>query len=50
MDYKFITLRERPEIKNNAAKWFSSKWGVPEEAYLECMENYYFVKTKFCIK
>ena len=36
----FITLRERPELKDAAAAWFHSKWGVPEEAYLECMESY----------
>ncbi len=36
----FITLRERPEMKNTAARWFHSKWGVPEEAYLECMSEY----------
>ena len=38
-EYRFISLRERPELKGNAAKWFSSKWGVPEEAYLEFL-NY----------
>ena len=38
--YSFITLRERPELKNTAAEWFSAKWGVPKEAYLECMNAY----------
>ena len=38
--YKYITLREQPEIKDRAAEWFNSKWGVPKEAYLECMEEY----------
>lgn len=38
--YKYITLRERPEIKNKAAQWFHEKWGVPAEAYLECMDSY----------
>ena len=37
---KYITLRERPELMDAAASWFNSKWGVPEEAYLECMEDY----------
>ena len=36
-EYKYITLRERPELKDVAASWFNSKWGVPKEAYLECM-------------
>ena len=36
----YITLRERPELMETAAGWFHSKWGVPEEAYRECMEAY----------
>ena len=46
-DYKIITLREQPEIKDDAAQWFSSKWGVPKEAYLECMEDYLSEKTEY---
>ena len=46
-DYKIITLREQPEIKNAAAQWFSSKWRVPKEAYLECMEDYLSGKTEY---
>ena len=38
--YSFFTLRERPELKDAAAEWFSAKWGVPKEAYLECMHAY----------
>ena len=37
---KYCTLREVPELKTSAAAWFSSKWGVPTEAYLECMDSY----------
>ena len=37
---KYCTLREVPELKMCAAAWFSSKWGVPTEAYLECMDSY----------
>ena len=39
-EYKRITLRQKPEIKDIAASWFHSKWGVPKEAYLECMDSY----------
>ena len=39
-EFKYITLREQPELLNMAAEWFHSKWGVPKEAYLECMEAY----------
>ena len=34
----YVTLRQRPELKEKAAAWFSGKWGVPEEAYLACMD------------
>ena len=37
---KYCTLREVPELKMSAAAWFSSKLGVPTEAYLECMDSY----------
>ena len=36
----FIALREKPDLMDEAAAWFNSKWGVPKEAYLECMEAY----------
>ena len=39
-EFQCITLRENPELMNDAAEWFHSKWGVPTEAYLECMEAY----------
>ena len=39
-EFQYITLREKPELMNMAAEWFHSKWGVPVEAYLECMEAY----------
>ena len=44
---RFFTLRERPELKEKAAAWFSGKWGVPEEAYLECMEAYLSGETEY---
>lgn len=44
---RYITLRERPDLKPAAAKWFNSKWGAPEEAYLECMDNYLSGKTEY---
>ena len=39
-NFKYITLREAPMLLDTAASWFNSKWGVPKEAYLECMESY----------
>lgn len=43
----FITLRERPELKDAAAAWFNAKWGVPKEAYLECMNAYLGKETEY---
>ncbi len=39
-EYRYIALREEPQLKNRAAEWFHSKWGVPTEAYLACMDEY----------
>ena len=35
-----VALRDRPELLDRAATWFHDKWGVPREAYLECMSAY----------
>lgn len=45
-NYTYITLRQRPELMDTAASWFHSKWGVPKEAYLECMEAYLSGQTE----
>ena len=45
--FKYIKLREMPELKESAAEWFHSKWGVPMEAYLECIEDYLDNKTEY---
>ncbi|MBQ9609643.1 MAG: GNAT family N-acetyltransferase [Lachnospiraceae bacterium] len=45
--YRYINLREMPELKTEAAKWFHNKWGVPQEAYLECIENYLNNETEY---
>ena len=39
-EYQYIDLRKKPELSDSAASWFHSKWGVPKEAYLECMTSY----------
>ncbi len=43
---RFITLREHPELEGAAAAWFHARWGVPEEAYLACMDAYLSHKTE----
>lgn len=45
-ELKYITLREKPELMDLAAQWFNSKWGVPKEAYLECMQSYLSCETE----
>ena len=45
--YEYITLRQRPELKDTAANWFHEKWGVPTEAYLECMNDYLDNTTEY---
>ena len=37
-EYTYVTLRQKPELKEKAAAWFHDKWKVPQEAYLECMK------------
>ena len=46
-NYRYMTLREAPELKVAAAEWFHDKWGVPTEAYLECMEAYLGGETEY---
>ena len=43
---QYITLREKPELMNTAAEWFHSNWGLPKEAYLECMQAYLSGETE----
>lgn len=42
----YITLREKPALMDTAAAWFNSKWGVPKEAYLDCMQAYLSGETE----
>ena len=46
-EYKYITLMEKPELREEAASGFNSKWGVPKEAYLECMDAYLNNETDY---
>ena len=46
-EYAFVSLRERSELLDCAAEWFHEKWGVPQEAYLECMTAYLNDETEY---
>ena len=43
---RYITLREEPYLMEPAARWFHSKWHVPVEAYVACMEEYLSGETE----
>lgn len=47
MEKRFITLRQQPELIDRAAEWFHEKWGVPKEAYYECMKDYLDKHTEY---
>lgn len=44
---EYLTLRQRPALKAQAAAWFHQKWGVPEQAYLDCMTDYLAQNTEY---
>ena len=44
---RLLSLRQRPELKERAADWFHSKWGVPAEAYLACMDAFLAHETEY---
>jgi GNAT superfamily N-acetyltransferase len=46
-EYTYITLREKSQLMDKAAEWFHEKWGVPKEAYIECMEKYLNNETEY---
>lgn len=46
-NYKYINLAEKSSIKDEAANWFHSKWNIPKEAYLECMNAYLKGETNY---
>ncbi len=53
-ELRFVRLTEKPFLKEQAAEWFHEKWGIPTQAYLDCMEECILGKTPFdwflCLK
>lgn len=39
VSYRIIRLKDKPEMKERAARWFHEKWGIPLNAYLESMDE-----------
>lgn len=46
-EFKYLDLKDEPQIKEELASWFSDKWGVPIDAYLECMNTYLEDKSPY---
>jgi GNAT superfamily N-acetyltransferase len=46
MDLSFIKLIDRKDLIKDASIWFSDKWGIPQDAYYECMNKYINGETK----
>ena len=45
MKYQIVRLVDKPEMKEQMALWFSEKWSVPLQAYLESMDEALSGKT-----
>lgn len=39
MQYDIVKITDRPSLIQQAAEWFSEKWHIPTEAYLESMDE-----------
>lgn len=39
MNFEILTIIDRPQLKDQAARWFHEKWNIPLEAYLESMNE-----------
>ena len=39
MEIRIVRLADAPQKKEQAARWFHEKWGVPLDAYLQSMEE-----------
>ena len=39
MQYEIVKITDRPQLRQQAAEWFSGKWHIPSEAYLESMDE-----------
>ena len=46
-NYRYMTLREEPSLKEQAATWFHDRWHVPMEAYIACMNAYLNHETEY---
>ena len=40
MNLKYITLKQMPNLIDDASLWFSHAWGIPKEEYYKVMKDY----------
>lgn len=45
MNCEITRLTDKPQLKEQAARWFHEKWGIPLEAYQKSMEDCLLQKT-----
>lgn len=45
--YTYLSLRRLPAYAEAAAAWFHAHWGVPQEAYLQCINAYLRHETEY---
>lgn len=52
-NYQIIKLQIHPELKQEMARWFHEKWGIPLNAYLDsmdaCLKNSSSVPQWYCV-
>ena len=46
-EFELFSLRQIPEMRREATRWFHEKWGVSEDSYLECMDAYLNGQTEY---
>ena len=39
MNYEIVRLIDRPKLMEQMSLWFSQKWGIPQKAYLDSMQD-----------
>ena len=39
MKYRIVRLIDQPALKEDMARWFHEKWGIPLQAYLDSMTD-----------
>ena len=39
MNHKIMRVTDRPELIRMLAEWFSDKWGIPKQAYIDSMTD-----------